>query len=910
MLFQSQSEKRIFFVVTAVLVTLSLLTGFLVYSTLRHHTETSYGRSLQLDLESRLRVLEYGVRLHQHNTLSLANQSAMQERLEMLLGKPGPNSHQALITSLKAALGEGFSALIVYDHQGRQVASVGRPVKAQFDLPLKLVHDTRLGWLEGYVVSTRIELKRLDQPIGALIAQNRISEMEGISSALWPLGHSTKLLLCAAGSNPSLRCIPAPKVSRSNTAQANLSPSPQMAAVQLALGGDTGFTNAAQDTDVALAYMPLGTLGLGAVLSVEGVERYQALLQHGHYLVALFVLLIAAAALLLRWQILPVLRRAQLALTRSETRNQELARDETRIRAVLEQVNEGIISITSQGMVRTMNPAIEHMFGYAEQELLGKNITLLMGDEGGQQHHQYLQRYLQTGKSTLMGTSREVLGRRKDGVMFPIELRLGEIKLDDEHLFIGSMRDISNFKAVEKRMAHLANHDSLTNLPNRNLLLDRARQALTQAARQERMVGVLFLDLDHFKTTNDLMGHPVGDRLLQTVAARIGNCVRDEDTVARQGGDEFIVILPNIQRFEDIAIVAQKILVALSTAYSLDNNEVHTSASIGVSVFPDDGQDVDALMRNADTAMHYAKATGRNNFQFFTPKMNQAVSERISIESKLRHALERNEFVLNYQPIVHLGTGQVRAAEALLRWYPESGLIGPDRFIPVAEETGLIVPIGEWVIRAAMHERRIWLDQGLTLPRMVVNLSARQFAQKNLVATIGRILHENDLNPEHLGVEITESLIMDRPEDAVRTLRALSEMGVQVSVDDFGTGYSSLSYLKRFPLHKIKIDRSFINDIATDPDDAAIVTAIIAMAHSLNATVVAEGVETAAQLHFLRERGCDEFQGYYFSRPVPGTEMLEKLRIGMPALSAPLVSRGAVLDQDSPKRADDYTLRS
>jgi len=323
-------------------------------------------------------------------------------------------------------------------------------------------------------------------------------------------------------------------------------------------------------------------------------------------------------------------------------------------------------------------------------------------------------------------------------------------------------------------------------------------------------------------------------------------------------------------------------LVTLAAPYSIDNTELNISASIGVSVYPDDGEDVETLMRHADTAMYYAKATGRNNFQFFTPKMNQTVTERLSIESKLRHALERNEFLLNYQPIVNLATGQVSAAEALLRWQTEGGPIGPDRFIPVAEETGLIVPIGEWVIRTALHERRRWLELGLTLPRMVVNLSARQFAQKNLVAKIGRMLQEVDLSPQQLGVEVTESLIMERPEDAVRTLKTLSEMGVQISIDDFGTGYSSLSYLKRFPLNKIKIDRSFVRDVATDSDDAAIVTAIIAMAHSLDATVVAEGVETIEQLNFLRERGCDEFQGFYFSRPVPGNALLEKMRNGMP----------------------------
>ena len=353
--------------------------------------------------------------------------------------------------------------------------------------------------------------------------------------------------------------------------------------------------------------------------------------------------------------------------------------------------------------------------------------------------------------------------------------------------------------------------------------------------------------------------------------------MRDEDTVARQGGDEFIVVLPNVKRFEDIGIITQKLVVALSAPYSIDGTELHTSASIGVVVYPDDGGDVDTLMRNADTAMYYAKATGRNNFQFFTPQMNQAAFERLQIENNLRQALARDEFSLHFQPIVNLDSGKIGAAEALLRWNPSSGQMGPDRFIPVAEETGLIVPIGEWVIRNACRERQKWAALGATQPRMVVNISARQFAQRNLVATVGRILQESDLAPENLGIEITESLLMERPEDTIRALNAFSNMGIEISVDDFGTGYSSLSYLKRFPLDKVKVDRSFVRDIATDPDDAAIVTAIIAMAHSLNIRVVAEGVETEEQLHFLHGRGCDEYQGYYFSRPVPSAEFIAKL---------------------------------
>ena len=878
MIFQNRSEKRISFLVIATLLAVTLLTGFSVYWAARNLAELTDSRSLPLELVSRLRLIEHEVRQHLTSTLALRKKSDIREQLQSFMQTPTDATRKALVAPLQTALSEGFSALIVYDRQGVQLESVGRPAPAKFDLLLQLPQDTFLDWQDGYIVSTRIEIQKGERKIGTLVAQSRVSEIAGIAPAALSSGPASTLVLCAMGENKALRCLPEPKGEQ--TLAATTKPSPFMAAMALALQGKAGFTPA--EAGPALAYMPLGSFGLGAVLSTEDTNGFQALLQQNRFLLPLLLLFVAVGGLMLRWQIFPTLRRAQTTVQQISDQNQKLLRNETRMRAVLEQVDEGIISISSDGMIRSLNPATERMFGYNSVEMLGQKVSILMAEEDSARHDQYLQRYLQSGKTSVLGSSREVSGRRKDGTLFPIELRLGEVKLEDEHLFIGSMRDISAIKAVEQRMLHLANHDSLTNLPNRNLLQDRARQALTQAHRQSHMVGVLCLDLDHFKTTNDLLGHPIGDRLLQTVAARILNCIRDEDTVARQGGDEFIVILPNIKRFEDVAIVAQKILVTLASAYSLDNTELHTSASIGVSVYPDDGKDVDILMRNADTAMYYAKATGRNNFQFFTPKMNQAITERMGIESKLRHALGRDEFVLNYQPIVNIATGQVGATEALLRWYPESGLIGPDRFIPVAEETGLIVPIGEWVIRAALRERRHWLEQGLTCQRMVVNLSARQFAQKNLVAIIGRILHEMELSPEHLGVEITESLIMDRPEDAVRTLRALSEMGVQISIDDFGTGYSSLSYLKRFPLDKIKIDRSFINDIATDSDDAAIVTAIIAMSHSLGARVVAEGVETEAQLNFLRAHGCDEFQGYFFSRPALGGELFDKLRMGMP----------------------------
>ncbi len=885
MLFQSQTEKRISLIAGAVFITLTLVAAYSVYWVMRYQSDATYSRSLQLDLESRSRLVESVIRQHVANTVALASQPLIRDRLAAGGGaNTSRSSGSALETALKVFIGQGANALIVYDNDGREVARAGREVQPQFDVALALPHATRLGWGDGFILSTRVDVIQAGRKLGTLLAEKRLAELEGALADFSKLGNNAaELSVCAPADNKSVRCFPSPNTSLALHA---LKPGDaRTKAMRQALAGNSGYVNERDGNGTAVAYRPLGTLGLGAVLSIDSAALHPELQQASHYVAPLMLMLLVAGGLLLRWQVLPVMRKLQVSEKHARELNQLLLQNEMRVRAVLDQVEEGIVSATGDGLVRMFNPAAERIFGYRAQEVLGEKFAMLMAEADAEKHSQHLQRFLESGQAVLLGTSQEVAGRRKNGEIFPVELRLGAIKLEGELLFIGSMRDISERKALEKRMTHLATHDSLTNLPNRNLLQDRARQALMQASRQERRIGVMFLDLDHFKTTNDLLGHPMGDRLLQTVASRILNCVRDEDTVARQGGDEFIVVLPNVKRFEDVAIVAQKVLVTLAAPYSIDNTELNISASIGVSVYPDDGEDVETLMRHADTAMYYAKATGRNNFQFFTPKMNQAVTDRLSIESKLRHALERNEFLLNYQPIVNLATGQVSAAEALLRWQPEGGPIGPDRFIPVAEETGLIVPIGEWVIRAALHERRRWLEQGLKLPRMVVNLSARQFAQKNLVAKIGRMLQEVDLSPQQLGVEVTESLIMERPEDAVRTLKTLSEMGVQISIDDFGTGYSSLSYLKRFPLHKIKIDRSFVRDVATDSDDAAIVTAIIAMAHSLDATVVAEGVETLEQLHFLRERGCDEFQGFYFSRPVPGDALLEKMRNGMPQIA-------------------------
>jgi len=455
--------------------------------------------------------------------------------------------------------------------------------------------------------------------------------------------------------------------------------------------------------------------------------------------------------------------------------------------------------------------------------------------------------------------------------------RTAELKSANDKLH----HDLEERKRVEQSIRHMAHHDALTGLPNRALFRDRLTHAMAQADRYHQKLAVMFLDLDRFKAINDTLGHNVGDQLLKIAAERLRSCVRDCDTVARLGGDEFTVVVEDIIEDHDAAAVAQKILDTLSQPFNLYGHEVFISVSVGVTLYPSDDENADNLLRNADSAMYRAKEYGRNNFQFYVADMNVKARERLMLESSLRRALDRNEYMLYYQPRVDLLSGQIIGAEALLRWrHPEMGLVPPAEFIPILEETGMIIPVGDWALREACRQNRIWQDMGLTPIRVAVNLSVRQFIQKDLADSVVRALDAAGLSAEHLELEITEDLLLEHNQTNIITLSRLKNMGIHISIDDFGTGYSSLSYLKRLPIDTLKIDQSFVRDIGTDPDNKAIASAIIAMASSLRLNVLAEGVETDEQLAFLRAQGCNEIQGFSFSHPLPAEEFEQLLREG------------------------------
>ncbi|WP_211752386.1 sensor domain-containing protein [Nitrosomonas communis] len=431
---------------------------------------------------------------------------------------------------------------------------------------------------------------------------------------------------------------------------------------------------------------------------------------------------------------------------------------------------------------------------------------------------------------------------------------------------IGMSIDITERKKAEQRLVEMATLDTLTGLPNRNLLKARIEKALVHDRHRQNLVAVLFIDLDHFKVINDSLGHDVGDLLLQAVAARIVSVVRSEDTVARHGGDEFVVLLSNLKSTLDVNIVAQKILDVLNQQFLINGQELHISASIGVSLFPDDGKDIWTLLKNSDIAMYHAKKSGRNNCHFFKPEMNEQAKKRLSMEIELRNALKRDELLLYYQPIVNSRNFYVDSVEVLLRWeHPNNGLIFPSKFIHLAEETGMIVPIGEWVLRQSCLQIKVWHDRGYQVPRLSINISTMHFRQETFVADIVRILNETGVEGRCLAFEITESVLMENVEETIGTLQQLNTLGIEIIMDDFGTGYSSLSYLRRYHINSLKIDHSFVRDLSADQ---AIIAAILAMAHGLNIKVIAEGVESEEQLSFLVSHGCSQFQGHYFSEPL------------------------------------------
>jgi diguanylate cyclase (GGDEF)-like protein/PAS domain S-box-containing protein len=554
--------------------------------------------------------------------------------------------------------------------------------------------------------------------------------------------------------------------------------------------------------------------------------------------------------------------------------NEALREAVRRYSSLFEHATEGIFQTTPQGRYLNANPALARIYGHASPDALIEHLhdiqrLLYVSPARRDEFVRLMQE-----QGVVRNFESQVY--RCDGSIIWISENARAVRNADGSVqfFEGTVVDITERKQHDAKLEYQASHDSLTGLPNRSLLRDRIEQAIGKAKRDGHHVAVVFVDLDHFKLINDSLGHHVGDRLLLEVADRLVTCVRGHDSVARQGGDEFVIVLTEQHDEHETIAIVSRLLEMISQPWVDEGQEYGLSCSVGISCYPNDGDDSDALLRCADAAMYKAKESGRSTYHFYTPELNEAISERLELENSLRHALERDEFRVYYQPRIEVASGRIIGAEALIRWdCPGRGIIPPDSFISITEETGLIIPIGQWILQEACRQNSTWQRAGLPPISVSVNLSPIQFRHVGLVPSVAAALAQAELDPAYLELELTESFVMHDAERINVAMQSLKALGVDMAVDDFGTGYSSLSYLKRFPVDRLKVDKSFVRDIDSDPDDAAIVRAIITLGHALGLKVVAEGVETQAHLEFLRQHGCDELQGYYFSRPVPAVEM-------------------------------------
>ncbi|MDH5749198.1 MAG: EAL domain-containing protein [Rhodospirillales bacterium] len=563
-----------------------------------------------------------------------------------------------------------------------------------------------------------------------------------------------------------------------------------------------------------------------------------------------------------------------------EIAERKRAEEQLRLAAkVIEATNEAVLIADKDFRISAINPAFTEITGFSSKEMIGKLPSLEAVNDENDPLYAQMWRAIE-GHDHWEG---EFWNKRKNGEDYAVRASISSITDENGKVqqYAALISDITKRKQDEERIRYQANYDALTGLPNRSLFLDNLNQAVDRMNRTNKQLALMFIDLDRFKLVNDTLGHDAGDELLRQAADRMNKCVRKVDLVARLGGDEFTIILQDIDRHEGVVLVAEKIIEALSELFIIDEQEAGIGASIGITLAPIDAEDASTLLRNADLAMYEAKKAGRNTYKFFTPDMNDHAVRRVSLENDLRHAINRGELVVYYQPIADLESGKVIGAESLVRWqHPNRGLISPDEFIPLAEETGLIVPLGEHVLRTACTQAVEWQNMGQPQLGVSVNLSSRQLKNGLSKELVQAILTESTLKPNRLTFEITETQIMEDAAEALIWLNSIKEMGVRLSVDDFGTGYSSLSYLKRFPVDTLKIDRSFIRDMTVDPEDASLVAAISAMAKSLKLKVIAEGVETKEQLDYLRSLGCDLIQGYFFSRPLPAEDFVKFLQKG------------------------------
>jgi len=869
-------KYRIDILSALILVALTVATGISVYIVMQRQAESLLIKSLEGSLQNNVRLFESQIDQSLRSTQTIATRINPIENLKTLYAEPGNISVTATMQKIaQSFLQTGFTGVAFYDARGNRVASAGNfSLKHNLRVPLKINKRAFLLWNEQFFLNVSVDMiDQVGNRVGKVMTESNLPLLTRAISDVGTIGKTDEFAICVslADDEKNTDCF-VRRIAGKEFKRYPLRVGANTLPMNYALSGKSGiiFTKDYRGEQVIAAYAPVGTLGLGMMLKIDRAELYNPVTEKLKFIVPLLFTLITIGMLFLHFLVRPLVRK----LVDSEKATRLLDIELHQFKNTLDQTLDCIFMFDPDTLKFTyINEGAKQQIGYSGTELLQMSLGDIMSDFS-QSHFQEIVRPLIEGiqpSFTFLSAF-----THKDNHIIPVEIFLQFIRLEGQDpRFVAMVNDISERQAAQKQIEFLAFHDPLTRLPNRLLARDHFEQAILVAERESSKVALFFIDLDNFKTINDSLGHVVGDELLKNAAVRLRECLRDNDTLSRQGGDEFLVVLNNMPDTESITMVAEKILKRISESFVIDQHELSISLSIGIAVYPDDSKDLDTLLKQSDTAMYQAKESGRNAYRFHTEQMNVDAVEHLYMRNGLRYALDNEEFVLHYQPQINLTTGAVFGAEALIRWNsPELGLVPPGRFISVAEDSGLIVQIGDWVLREACRQAIAWRKAGLPELLVAVNLSAVQFRRGDVEKSVIQALVESGLNPALLELELTESILIKDTEKILTTVQRLKLIGVKFSIDDFGTGYSSLSYLKRFDVDKLKIDQSFIRDMADDPNDAAIVSAIIQMAKSLKLSIIAEGVENERQLDILRMQLCDEVQGYNFARPMPADEFV------------------------------------
>lgn len=870
-----------------ILIVLTLAAGIAVYALMQRQAESILVKSLATALQNDRRLFESEISSGVTNALAVSTRPFVIHNLQQLKAKPDNEaSRQALQQIADSFLPIGFASVSFHDSHGQAIVYAGHPAKSPaLNVPLNTQATSHLLW-DGQLI-LRVDHEVMDEGghlMGTARTESTLPRLTNAIAEAGVLGKTVELALCAP-LEKDMQCFP---LTRSQHVFARMARTiaGQPLPMSHALKGETGivFTQDYRHEDVVAAYTPLGRLGPGMVLKIDQAELFGPVRRQLWIIVPLLALLVVTGILLLYGLVTPLVRK--LVLSRRETAeiNARLRDVEERWRFALDSTGAGVWDLDIPANRILLSSRSKAMLGFADHE-----IGSCMDD--------WLQRVHPDDLPGLMAARQPLLdGRRdtfvhehrkrcKDGSWKWIQAHGMVVTRDSAHAptrLIGTYLDVSERRQAEETIQRQANFDPLTQLPNRRLFLDRLGQEIIKSQRADFFLALLLVDLDEFKEVNDTLGHDVGDILLQEAARRIRSCLRDTDTVARLGGDEFTVILADLSDRTHIETIAQKIIGRLAEPFRLGDELAYITASIGITVYPGDADDIDTLLKHADQAMYAAKKHGRNRFFYFTASLQEAAQTRLKLSRDLREAIAARQFVAHFQPIVELSTGRTCKAEALLRWrHPTRGLVNPMDFIPLAEETGLINEIGEWVLMESARRVQAWRDEFGDDFQVSINMSPVQFRAEGRPRTQAWLRHLQDIGlpGTNLTIEITENLLLNAHADVTEQLLAFRDAGIQIAIDDFGTGYSTLSYLKQFPIDYLKIDRSFVRDIETDPNDMALSRAIIVMAHELGLKVIAEGVETAGQRALLAAAGCDYAQGYlYAGKPLPPDEFESWLR--------------------------------